>query len=552
MRNNKLLLLFGSFLSLALLVVAAAEENVFREWRRVQSTAKGPGGPVETRLRQVVVPALGVTDRCVTCHVGMSAGEPNVPGNSALAAHPPIPHDPASYGCTTCHSGQGRATEKADAHGTVPHWPEPMIPKVNADAGCGTCHSHIEVPNTKALRSGQAAFERYDCLSCHKVDGRGGTLRPGGGGMEGPDLSRIGAAGYEADWYEKHLEKSRTAGGPWTSAFGTIPDAERGDLETFLRTRVGAPKLVLAKALFHSLGCRGCHKIAGVGGDDGPELTAAGQRDPALSDFTHVPGERTLSNWWAEHFRNPSGVVPGSQMPAMVESEDDIQLLTHYVLSLRRGKFPEAFWPRDRIRAERFGEREFATDGATLYTTFCAACHGPAGEGMRYAGLPVFPAIGNPDFLELATDEMIAATVRSGRPGRRMPAWGEKAGGLRPEEVAAVVAHVRSLSPVRPQPDGKPRVWARPDAAHGPSVYARACASCHGDKGQGGEGPALANKVLLGSASDTYLFETIRRGRRGTSMEAFSRPSTTRPALSDSEIESVVAFVRGFEKGEKK
>ncbi len=50
----------------------------------------------------------------------------------------------------------------------------------------------------------------------------------------------------------------------------------------------------------------------------------------------------------------------------------------------------------DRVRAEKLSEREFATDGATLYGTFCAACHGQGGEGMRYPGMAPFPAIGNP------------------------------------------------------------------------------------------------------------------------------------------------------------
>jgi cbb3-type cytochrome c oxidase subunit III len=405
----------------------------------------------------------------------------------------------------------------------------------------------------KALRRGQAAFEQYDCLDCHKLDGRGGTLRPGGSGMEGPDLSRIGAAGYKADWYEKHLEKQKSAAdGPWKFAFGVVSESDRKNLAIYLDSRVGAPKLVEAKALFHSLGCRGCHKVGGVGGDDGPDLTAAGERDPGQTNFTHVPGERSLANWWAEHFRSPAAVVPGSAMPALGTSEEDIHLLTHYVFSLRRGKFPEAFWPKDRIRAERFGEREFATDGATLYTSFCSACHGPSGEGMRYPGMPSFPAIGNPDFLDIASDDFIASAVKQGRPGRRMPAWGEKDGGLRPAEVDAVVAHVRTLNNVERLEDGKPRLWVRGDRAKGSAIYARSCASCHGDKGQGAEGPALHNKVLLASASDTYLFETVRRGRRGTSMEAYSRPSTTRTALSDSEIESVVAFVRGWEEGDKK
>jgi mono/diheme cytochrome c family protein len=550
MKANKYLLLVSSLGALALLLVAAVQENFFKDWRRIQGSARSAAGGIEVHLRQIVVPALRVTDRCTSCHVGMAPGEQGLTGAPVLASHPNVGHDPANFGCTVCHAGQGRATETADAHGDVPHWPKPMIPKAFAYAGCGSCHTHLRVPNLAQLLQGRAVFERYDCLACHRLDGRGGMLRPGGGGMEGPDLSRVGGTGYRTDWYQDHLaRRAKAKEEAWKASFGAIPQSDRQALAVFLSSRVGAPGLPEAKALFHSLGCRGCHRVGGVGGDDGPDLTLEGERDPGRLDFTHVPGERTVANWLAEHFRAPATLVPGSKMPALRLAEDEIRLLVFYMLSLRRSDVPEAFWPKDRIRAERFGEREFATDGATLYGTFCAACHGTAGQGMRYAGMPPFPAIGNPDFLALASDAFITATVRGGRPGRRMPAWGEKEGGLRPAEIVEVVSHVRRLGGARPEPDRKPPRWVRGDPKEGIRLFAAYCASCHGPRGEGGEGPALNNKVLLANATDTYLTETVRRGRRGTAMEGFGNPSTVRPALAGGEIESIVTYLRTWEAG---
>lgn len=88
----------------------------------------------------------------------------------------------------------------------------------------------------------------------------------------------------------------------------------------------------------------------------------------------------------AAHFCNPARVVPGSQMPALGLSREQIDLLVLSMLALRRSDVPEGYWPQHRLRAERLGQREFATDGATLYGTFCAACHGQHGEGRRYPG----------------------------------------------------------------------------------------------------------------------------------------------------------------------
>ncbi|GMV97758.1 MAG: hypothetical protein AMXMBFR83_21130 [Phycisphaerae bacterium] len=551
MNKNKYLLLVSSLGVLVLLIAAAVQENVLKDWRRIQKSARTEGGPIPVHLRQVVVPALKAADRCVSCHVGMAPGEQGVIGPPVTAAHKPVVHDPADYGCTVCHAGQGRATEKADAHGEVHFWPEPMIPLRYAYAGCGSCHTHIRVPDRATLGRGQKLVERYDCLACHRIDGRGGTIRPGAAvAVEAPDLSRAGASGYDAGWYASHLQKHQTAQtGAWRTSFAPIQDDDRRAIEVYLSSRVGAPELVEAKALFHSLGCRGCHKVGGVGGDDGPDLTRVGEKDPGRIDFSAVPGAPTLANWFAEHFRSPAKVVPGSQMPALGLTEPQIDLLTFYMFSLRRSEYPESYWPKDRVRAERFGEREFSTDGPTLYATFCAACHGPAGEGMRYPGMPAFPAVMNPDFLAVATDDFLRASIHRGRPGRRMPAWGEKEGGLRPEEIDTLVKYLRRSGGGEPPATrpAEPR-WVKADPADGRRLYDAYCAGCHGTRGQGAEGTALSNPVFLATADDTYLVETVSRGRRGTSMEGFSYSSPVHPALTRAEIEAIVAYIRTWEK----
>ena len=552
MRANKLLLLGASLATLAVLAVAAWQESVHREWRRVQREYRAKLPPAQAaafaeQLRQVYVPSLHATDRCITCHLGMAPGETPIEGDRVFGKHPDVAHDPADFGCTVCHGGQGRATEAADAHGTVEFWPRPMLPPRAAQAGCGSCHTHVAVPALAELEAGRAAIARNDCLSCHALDGRGGTMRPGTTAVPAPDLSRVGARGWDHGWYDGHLAKhAAAADGLWRTAFGPIPADDRAAIEELLTSRVGAPKLVEAKAVFHSLGCRGCHKVAGVGGDDGPDLTREGEKDPGQTDFTHVPGEPTIAAWLAAHFRAPGAVVPNSAMPQLGLTDAQIDALVLYMLALRRSDQPEAYWPKDRIRAERFGEREFATDGATLFGTFCAACHGQHGEGMRYPGMAAFPAIGNPDFLAVASDRFLTETVTHGRPGRRMAAWGE--GGLRPAEITAVVQYVRGFAGGAPAPEeAAPRRVVTGDVAEGGRLYAAACASCHGADGEGKEGPALSNRRFLAAATDTYLLETVKRGRRGTSMAGFGQPSPAHRALADDEIASVVAFIRSWE-----
>ncbi|MBI4850242.1 MAG: c-type cytochrome [Acidobacteria bacterium] len=549
MDKNKYLLLWSSFAAFIVLVIAALSDNYWKDWQQIQKNARADGKTIDVKLRQIVIPELNTTDRCVSCHVSMAPGEQAMTGHNALLAHKSVVHDTSSFGCTICHGGQGLATEKDDAHGNVHFWPEPMLPKEFSYAGCGTCHTPLSVPNLNTLTKGKTLIERYDCLACHRMDGRGGTIRPDGGGMEGNDLSYIGIKGYDLAWYSKHINNHNEAQtGTWRNSFGEISEDDQKNIASFLSTRIGAPKLIEAKALFNSLGCMGCHKVNGVGGDAGADLSRIGFKDPGQLDFSNVTAQHTLANWLAEHFRSPISLVAGSQMPAMGLSEKEIELLTMYVLSLRRRELPSSFSPKDRAKVIQFKEREFATDGRTLYGTFCASCHGRNGEGARYPNTQAFPAIASPDFLAIASDEFISNTIRKGRAGRRMAPW-EKDGGLKPNEIEAITKHLRELGKTSFTPEITPPRWVKGDANLGSRLYKANCSGCHGLKGQGGEGPALNNKEFLGSATDTFLVQTITKGRRNTPMAGFENPSPIRQALSQKEVEAIVTHIRNW-KGE--
>jgi cytochrome c oxidase cbb3-type subunit 3 len=196
------------------------------------------------------------------------------------------------------------------------------------------------------------------------------------------------------------------------------------------------------------------------------------------------------------------------------------------------------------MRVERFGAREFAADGTTLFGAFCAGCHGPDGEGRRAPGMKPFPAIAHPDFLSLASDRLVTQTILRGRPGTRMRAWADGSTGLTEADVAALVQELRRMSGTKPPVETRPARWVSGDAALGGRIFAATCSGCHGARGEGVEAPALNNAVLLEHATDTYLFETIRRGRQGTAMHGFAQPSTVHRTLSDAEIEAVVSFIR--------
>lgn len=76
----------------------------------------------------------------------------------------------------------------------------------------------------------------------------------------------------------------------------------------------------------------------------------------------------------------------------------------------------------------------------------------------------------------------------------------------------------------------------------GERLYLRHCAVCHGMDGRGGVGVPLALPAFQSSVSDHYLETTIRLGRSGRVMPAFS-------SLSDEKVDAVVEHIRSWVDG---
>jgi mono/diheme cytochrome c family protein len=79
----------------------------------------------------------------------------------------------------------------------------------------------------------------------------------------------------------------------------------------------------------------------------------------------------------------------------------------------------------------------------------------------------------------------------------------------------------------------------------GGQLWGLNCASCHGDRGQGVDAPALNSKQFLQSITDEQMHRIVAAGITGTGMPAwwneFGGP------LTDEQIEAVVAYVRSWQ-----
>jgi mono/diheme cytochrome c family protein/rhodanese-related sulfurtransferase len=170
--------------------------------------------------------------------------------------------------------------------------------------------------------------------------------------------------------------------------------------------------------------------------------------------------------------------------------------------------------------------------GKPMYLALCKPCHGADAKG--YAADHA-PSLINPTFLESASDDFLRRSIRAGRPGTSMAAYGKSYGG--PLDDAGIERLVRFLREQGPAARALPATTAG-DVAVGAAVYTKRCVACHGDASVRGEAVSLVNAGFLSDASDAFVRHAIVHGRPGTKMEAFAG------ALSDAEIDGVVSYVR--------
>ena len=100
------------------------------------------------------------------------------------------------------------------------------------------------------------------------------------------------------------------------------------------------------------------------------------------------------------------------------------------------------FSPLNAMVTARGHKTPSSADGAALFNSKCAFCHGKDG-----VGLPNWKSKGQPDFTnsewqKAHTDEQIAESIKNGK-GKNMPAFKGK---LSDEETGAVVHQIRAFS----------------------------------------------------------------------------------------------------------
>tara|TARA_R110002072_G_scaffold288917_2_gene455632 strand:+ start:11506 stop:14340 length:2835 start_codon:yes stop_codon:yes gene_type:complete len=321
-------------------------------------------------------------DRCMTCHMFIDQ-EGYEDQKNPYKTHPDLdlmvgldsPHPMKSYGCTSCHGGEGHRVNDFSAAAHTPRnekqkqeWIEkynyhpphkiqkPMFKVGHTQAGCVNCHKEVEfIPQATIVNEGRMAMEKYGCYGCHKIEGWEHKRKPG------PDLVRIASKISKEFfknwvWEPKRFNEHAMMPSFFGQSNNSQPEfmkkniAEVNAMAEFIWSKsekykpdvkyVGGDK-EKGKELISTVGCMGCHGVEGfdeasekVGAYAGPYLTGTGSKVDA--------------EWLVTWLKKPKHYSPNTIMPSFRLTNKEANDIAAYLLSLRNKKFEKLkFEPLD-------------------------------------------------------------------------------------------------------------------------------------------------------------------------------------------------------------
>ena len=185
-----------------------------------------------------------------------------------------------------------------------------------------------------------------------------------------------------------------------------------------------------------------------------------------------------------------------------------------------------------------------------LFAENCAGCHGREGKDGPA------PPLNDPLFLAQIPDVEVTKVLTNGRPPTPMPAVLHPKGALTEAQVKALVAGLKSTwGKAATAPADAPTYLAKSagDAERGKAVYAKACAGCHGDKGQGDgkDVGAVNDPAYLALASNQRLRRIAITGRPDLGCPRYDdktgRAADFKP-LTDQDVSDVAVLLASWRK----
>lgn len=320
-----------------------------------------------------------------------------------------------------------------------------------SELGTARTGEEPDLADTSLSQTGAQLIAERGCAGCHDIKG---FAR-----MAAPDLSRVGEKTVDVlefgdnkkvkhsvyDWlsnkvldpasYNSASFKSRMPkfglDASESEAIGVyLASLSASDLPPEYLKGIGrqdAP-LEAGRRVFADHDCGACHRVSGVGGRIGPDLTREGEMvQPAwLFKFLKMP---TRIRWWQD-----------ARMPDFNLSDADATTLTEYIMALANQETPYTYVPPEQM------VYPLASAGAKYFTELkCQSCHPLAGKQLVAGGdtKKIGPDLGEaPRRLKSDWIYKFLKDPQGFSPGTQMPSYGK------PDyEYKAIVDYLMKGSP---------------------------------------------------------------------------------------------------------
>ncbi len=386
-----------------------------------------------------------------------------------------------------------------------------LLPGLHRVDRCTTCHLGVDDPTMKNAPEpfryhqglGSHVTTKFGCTICHGGQGLATDMKDAHGNVKFWQTPLLPADYVRASCGRCHKQ-------------GNIP---------------GVPELTEGRRLFETEGCHGCHKLNGVGGSIGPDLTQEGANNRS-------------PQWLEAHFLSPSKVSPGTAMPNFHFTHQQARALTYYMLSLTNQQMGAYYASEPLIPSAQYGRQLFVEKN-------CLVCHSIGGVGAK-TGSDLL-GITKRHSREWLDEQLVNPQLVY--PGSSMPQYN-----LESNARKALIAFLATATPddAKQIIEKKGRTPTPQDAAiaAGQIDFHRfGCAGCHGTNlqggvpnpnAQGGEVPSLLH--LSDDYTQDEVIDIIRNGRQPPLANVKgSAPPLYMPAwkdlLSKEDIHQIVAFL---------
>jgi len=185
-----------------------------------------------------------------------------------------------------------------------------------------------------AAKTGAALYSELRCGLCHNIPASGLNIPP--------SLANAGDK-FQTSWIEVYLKAPYRRRWASTGVRPTLRmpnfllnedearalaahlsaqhDSTRSKKLSFEFQKNDSTRVAEGKEIYQEYACYGCHKIAGNGGEMGPDLSGV--------------GSRLRPEYLAAFLRNPQAFIPGTPMKISELWEEEVQALVAYLMSLK-------------------------------------------------------------------------------------------------------------------------------------------------------------------------------------------------------------------------